>query len=152
MRHYEITFIIDPVLSSTEIEETASTYEKHLISGGCKIVHNDNMGLRQLAYPIKKRTSGMYRCIQVETEASDFIKKFELALRRDERIMRFLTIKLDKFALKYNEDKRGGLIGKVKSKAEKEAAEKAKIEAKEAAREAAIAAAAAAKKGKSEEE
>lgn len=133
MRHYEITFIIDPVLSSSEIDDTASTYEKHLVKEGCTIVHNNNMGLRQLAYPIKKRTSGMYRCIEVETDSSDFINKLELALRRDERIMRFLTVKLDKYGVKYNQDKRDGLIGKVKKKEEKEADEKARLEATRAA-------------------
>ncbi len=152
MRNYEITFIIDPVLSSEEIEDAASTYEKHLIKEGCKIVHNENMGLRQLAYPIKKRTSGMYRCIEVENQSSDFINKVELALRRDERIMRFLTVKLDKFGIKYNQDKRAGLIGKVKKKEEKEAEEKARLEASRAEHAAKTAVAADAALTSSEEE
>ncbi|RME94794.1 MAG: 30S ribosomal protein S6, partial [Bacteroidetes bacterium] len=72
------------------------------------------MGLRTLAYPINKRNSGVYYCIEFQTERGDFIDDVELALRRDERIMRFLTYKLDKYGVKYNEDKRNGLIGKAK--------------------------------------
>ncbi len=142
MRNYEITFIIDPILSPEEIEDAASTYEKQLKSEGCTIVHNDNMGLRQLAYPIKKRSSGMYRCIEVQSESSEFINKLELALRRDERIMRFLTVRLDKYGVKYNEDKRAGRIGKVKKKEEKEAEEKARLDASRAKHTAKVAASA----------
>ena len=63
MRNYEVTFIVDPVLSGDEIKATAQTYVKHLEKEGCKIVHIDEMGLLQLAYPINKRTSGIYYCV-----------------------------------------------------------------------------------------
>ncbi len=116
MKHYEVTLIVDPVLSGEEIKTTAQTYVDHLKNEGCEIVHVDEMGLRQLAYPIKKRTSGVYSCVEFSTETGEFIDNFELALRRDERIVRFLTVKLDKYGVKYNEDKRNGLIGKVKKK------------------------------------
>lgn len=112
MRHYEVTFIVDPVLSGDEIKLTAKTYEDMLVTEGSTIVHIDDMGLRQLAYPINKRSSGIYYCIEFSSEEGAFLPKLELALRRDERIMRFLTIKLDKYGVKYNEDKRKGLIGK----------------------------------------
>ena len=114
MLNYEVTFIVDPVLSGDEIKATAQTYEDQLKQEGCSIVHIDEMGLRQLAYPIKKRSSGIYYCIEFSTETGEMISKMELALRRDERIMRFLTVKLDKYGVKYNEDKRNGLIGKAK--------------------------------------
>lgn len=119
MRNYEVTFIVDPVLSGEEIKATARTYVDHLKNEGCKIVHVDEMGLRQLAYPINKRTSGVYFCIEFESEDGQLISKLELALRRDERIMRFLTTQLDRYGVKYNEDKRNGLIGKVKKKEKK---------------------------------
>jgi len=77
---------------------------------------NDEMGLRQLAYPIKRRTSGIYYCVEFQTPTGDVIDDFELAFRRDERILRFLSVKLDKYGVKYNEDKRNGLIGKKKDK------------------------------------
>ena len=119
MRNYELTFIVDPVLSGDEIKATAQTYVDHLKEVGSKVVHVDEMGLRQLAYPLNKRTSGVYYSIEFQSENGELIPKMELALRRDERIMRFLTVRLDKYGVKYNDDKRKGLIGKKKDKKEK---------------------------------
>ncbi len=112
MRQYEITFIIDPVLPGDEVKTAAKAYEKLLQEEGATIVNVDNMGLKQLAYPINKKNSGNYKCIEFQSETGAAIPKVELAMRRDERIMRFLTVKLDKYGVKYNEDKRNGLIGK----------------------------------------
>ena len=123
MRQYEVTFIVDPVLSGDEIKSTAKTYEDMLKTEGANIVNIDDMGLRQLAYPISKRSSGVYYSTEFQVENGSMITKLELALRRDERIMRFLTVKLDKYGIKYNEDKRNGLIGKVQ-KPEKKGSKK----------------------------
>lgn len=114
MKNYEVTFIVDPVLSGDEIETTAQTYVNYLEKVGCHIVHVDKMGLRTLAYEIKRRSSGVYFCIEFQSPDGEFMDDFELALRRDERLLRFLTIALDKFGVKYNDDKRNGLIGKKK--------------------------------------
>jgi len=118
MRNYEVTFIVDPVLSGDEIKATAQNYVEQLKSHGATIVHNDEMGLRQLAYPINKRTSGVYYCIEVQVPNGEFVSKIELAMRRDDRVIRFLCYGLDKYGIKYNEDKRAGKIGKRKSKVE----------------------------------
>ena len=123
MRQYEVTFIVDPVLSGDEIKSTAKTYEDMLKTEGANIVNIDAMGLRQLAYPINKRSSGIYYATEFQVETGEVIPKLELALRRDERIMRFLTVKLDRYGIKYNEDKRNGLIGKVQ-KPEKKSSKK----------------------------
>ena len=122
MRNYEVTFIVDPVLSADEIKKTAQTYIGQLEQEGCKITQIDEMGLRTLAYPIKKKNSGIYYCVEFESINGLVIDKIELALRRDEQILRFLTVSLDKFGVKYNDDKRNGKIGKVvvKKKEEKE--------------------------------
>lgn len=139
MNQYEVTFIVDPVLSGDEINATAQTYVDHLQSEGCKIVHVDEMGLKQLAYPLKKRTTGVYYCIEFSTDGGSIISKLELAFRRDERIMRFLSVKLDKYGVKYNDDKRKGLIGRKRQESGKE--EKRKQEpAKEIKKKAAVAA------------
>lgn len=116
MRNYEVTFIVDPVLSGDEIKATAQTYVDHLKNEGCTIVHVDEMGLKQLAYPIKKRTSGVYFCIEFQSENGTVLAPLELAFRRDERIMRFLSIALDKYGVKYNDDKRNGRIGTAKKR------------------------------------
>ena len=112
MRHYELTFVVDPVLSNEETQAIRQTYEDQVKKQGCQIVHVDDMGLRQLAYPLNKRNSGIYYTIEFQAETGEGIAPIELALRRDERIMRYLTIALDKFGVKYNEDKRNGLIKK----------------------------------------
>ncbi len=119
MVHYEVNFIIDPVLSGDEIKSTAKIYETLLSENGCKIVHVNEIGLKQLAYPINKRTSGVYYCIEFTTPNGLIISKLELALRRDERIIRFLSIKLDKYGIKYNEDRRTGKISSYKKRDKK---------------------------------
>jgi small subunit ribosomal protein S6 len=119
MNHYEVTFIIDPVLSGDELKSTASTYQALLQDQGCNIVHVQEMGLRQLAYPINKKSSGVYYCIEFSAATGAAIPKTELAFRRDERIMRFLTVKLDKYGVKYNEDRRNGVISAYKKKESK---------------------------------
>ena len=68
MRHYELTFIVDPVLSNDDIQTVRQTYEDQVKKLGCKIVHVDDMGLKQLAYPINKRNSGIYYTIEFEAE------------------------------------------------------------------------------------
>ena len=124
MRNYEVTYVADPVLSDSELKGISSTYQDLIKKADCKIVNVDKLGLRQLAYPIKKRTTGIYECIEFQTLGGDIVDQLELALRRDERIMRFLTIALDKFGVKYNDDKRNGLIGKKRTEEKPAAAEK----------------------------
>lgn len=116
MRNYEVTFIVDPVLSGDEIKATAQKYVDQLQGFGAGIVHVDEMGLRQLAYEINKRHSGYYYCVEFHSATAEYITTLELNLRRDERIVRFLTVALDKYGVKYNEDKREGRIGKTKRK------------------------------------
>jgi small subunit ribosomal protein S6 len=119
MKQYELTFIIDPVLSNDELKGIAQNYVDFITKEGGAIVNIDEVGLRALAYPINKRSSGVYYCIEYTVAGKPFNTKLELQLRRDERIMRFLTIALDKYGVKFNEDKRAGKIGTVKKKADK---------------------------------
>lgn len=119
MKQYELTFIIDPVLSSDELKAIAQTYIDFITKAGGEIVHVEETGLRALAYSINKRSSGVYYTIEYRIDDAKFNSKIELQLRRDERIMRFLTIALDKYGVKYNEDKRAGKIGTVKKKTDK---------------------------------
>ena len=112
MRHYEVTFIVDPVLSGDEVKSAAEHIQKELQGVGATIVAVDEMGLRQLAYPINRRSSGVYYSIEFASEASEYLPKFELNLKRDERLLRYLTVKLDKYGIKYNDDKRNGRVGK----------------------------------------
>ena len=120
MKQFEVTFIVDPVLSGDDLKSTVSTYTDMIKNEGCKIIAIDELGLKQLAYDIKKRSTGIYYTVEFQSENGLVIDKLELALRRDERIMRFLTVSLDKFGIKYNADKREGKIGKVKEKVKPE--------------------------------
>ena len=116
MRHYEVTFIVDPVLSGDEVKSAAEHVQKELKGFGATIVAVDEMGLQQLAYPIKKRSSGVYYTIEFGCDVADWLIKFELNMKRNERLLRFLTVKLDKYGIKYNDDKRNGRIGSRKKK------------------------------------
>ncbi len=120
MRNYEVIFIIDPVLSGDEVKATAQKYITYIESVGSTIVHIDEMGLRPLAYTINKKSSGIYYCIEFQAANGAEIAKMELALKRDETILRFLTVALDKFGIQFNIDKRAGKIGK-KNRAQLEA-------------------------------
>jgi small subunit ribosomal protein S6 len=114
MKQYECTFIIDPVLSGDEIKQTANMYLEHIKTNDCEIVHFEEMGVRELAYSINKRNAGVYFTIEFTTENTDLISELELAFRRDDRVLRYLTLSLEKHGIKYNQDKRAGLIGKRK--------------------------------------
>ncbi len=123
MKQYEVTFIVDPVLSADEIKSTAKNYTDLVVHESGKVVHVDEIGLRQLAYGINKRNTGIYYSIEFQSEAGALIPKMELAMKRDERILRFLTVHLDKYGVKYNDDKRNGKIGKRSKDKKKENAE-----------------------------
>ncbi len=124
MRQYETTFIVAPALPDGEIKKAVKNYKDLLEKEGCEIVHVDEIGVRQLAYPIKKNNTGIYYTIEYKTETGEVIDKLELAFRRDERILRFLSVKLDKYGIKYNEDKRAGIIDERKNKLAAERAKK----------------------------
>jgi small subunit ribosomal protein S6 len=111
LKQYETTVIVTPVLTDTELRELISGYIDLLKSNGAEIVHEDFWGMKQLAYPIKKKTSGFYYAVEFKAP-NDVIDKLELAFRRDENILRFLSVKLDKYAAEFNDKKRNGLIGK----------------------------------------
>lgn len=124
VNQYETTLIVTPVLTDTELKELTSGYVKFLKSKGAEIIDEDHWGLKQLAYPIKKKTTGFYFLVEYKVD-TQVISEFELNLKRDESIMRFLTVKLDKYAVKYNDDKRKGLIGRKKSDNKEKAEEEA---------------------------
>jgi small subunit ribosomal protein S6 len=102
---YETVFILTPVLSDEQAKETVAKFKGLLKDGGAKIHHEEDWGLRKLAYPIQKKSTGFYHLIEFEAEGA-LIADVELAFRRDERIIRFLTVKMDKHAIAYAEKRR----------------------------------------------
>lgn len=107
LNNYESVIIFTPVLSEEQLKDAVSKYRNLIKEEGGELVHEENWGLTKLAYPINKKTTGFYHIYEYKA-SGDFISKFELAFRRDERIMRFLTTALDKHSLLYNQRKRNG--------------------------------------------
>ena len=103
--NYETVFILTPVLSDTQMKETVQKFKKLMLDNSCEIVNEEDWGLRKLAYPIQKKSNGFYFLFQFKAEPS-FINKLEIDFKRDERIIRFLTMKMDKYAYEYSEKKR----------------------------------------------
>ena len=100
MNHYETVFILTPVLSDVQMKEAADKFKEVLVSEGAEIINEENWGLRKLAYPIQKKTTGFYTLLEFDAEPS-VIAKLEIQFRRDERVIRFLTFRMDKFAAEY---------------------------------------------------
>ena len=95
LKDYESVIIFTPVLSEDQLKDAVSKYRNLITENGGELVHEENWGLTKLAYPIQKKTTGFYHLYEFRANP-EFISKFELAFRRDERIMRFLTTALDK--------------------------------------------------------
>ena len=111
MQQYETVIILTPLLSEEVSKEAIAKFRTLLTEGGAEIVHEDHWGLKKLAYPIDKKTTGFYHLIEFKAPG-ELISKLEVQYKRDERVMRFLTIKLDKHAIAYNEKKRSGAFNK----------------------------------------
>jgi len=101
MNHYETVFIMTPVLSDEQMKEAVSKFKTILTENGAEIVNEENWGLKKLAYPINKKSTGFYQLFQFTAESGEIVEKLELQFRRDDRIMRFLTMSLDKYAQEY---------------------------------------------------
>jgi small subunit ribosomal protein S6 len=105
VNQYETVFIMTPVLSDEQMKETVKKFKDYLLGKGAEMVYEDNWGMRKLAYPIQKKSTGFYHLFEFKAEGS-IVRDYEVAFKRDERILRFLTVKLDKHAIAYNEKKR----------------------------------------------
>jgi small subunit ribosomal protein S6 len=114
MNQYETVFILTPVLSDVQMKEAVEKFKATLTESGATITNEENWGLRKLAYPIQKKSTGFYSLLQFDADPS-VIAKLELQFRRDERVLRFLSFRLDKYAYEYAEKRKN-----VKSKEVKE--------------------------------
>ena len=111
MNNYETVFITTPVLSKDEYTRTVKKYTDFIEKNGGEVISKEDWGLKQLAYPIQKKTTGFYTLLDFKLDPL-LVKKFEIEFRRDENVMRFLTTKLDKHALAYSVQRREKLNGK----------------------------------------
>jgi len=107
MNSYELMVIFTPILSEEEFKASQKKYSDLAIEAGGEIVHSNPWGLKSLAYPIEKKTTGIYWVVEY-TAPSDFNEKLKVQILRDEQIMRHMITKLDKNAVEYNYVKRNG--------------------------------------------
>ena len=105
LNQYETVFIATPVLSESQMKEAVAKFKKIITSSKGEIVYEEDWGLKKLAYPIQKKSTGFYHLIEFRAEP-DLIAKLEVEYRRDERILCFLTMKMEKYAVVYAEKKR----------------------------------------------
>ena len=100
MNQYETVFILTPVLSDVQMKEAVEKFKGVLQAEGAEIINEENWGLKKLAYPIQKKSTGFYQLIEFNADPT-VIDKLEINFRRDERVIRFLTFKMDKSAAEY---------------------------------------------------
>ena len=111
MNNYETVLIVTPVLSDAQVQEVADKFQGVITENGGQIGNREDWGRKKLAYPIQKKTTGFYFLIEFAAEG-DIINKLETQYRRDERVIRFLTFKQDKFAVEYSAKRRAKLANK----------------------------------------
>jgi len=115
MNQYETVFILTPVLSDVQMKEAVEKFKAVLKDEGAEIINEENWGLKKMAYPIQKKSTGFYQLLEFKANGSA-IEKLEVSFRRDERVIRFLTFRLDKYAAEYAEKRRKGKSSKKEDK------------------------------------
>ena len=100
MNQYETVFILTPVLSDVQMKEAVEKFKGILTAAGAEIINEENWGMKKLAYQIEKKSTGFYQLLEFKADAN-VIDKLELNFRRDERVIRYITVKLDKYAAEY---------------------------------------------------
>ena len=105
MNQYETVFILTPVLSDDQMKEAVAKFKKVLTDKGAEILNEETWGLKKMAYAIQKKSTGFYCLLEFKAEP-EVIKTLETAYRRDEKVIRFQTVKLDKYAVEYAEKRR----------------------------------------------
>ena len=105
MNHYETVFILNPVLSDTQVKETVQKFKDYLVSKGAEMIWIEDQGLREFAYPIQNKKSGFYHLFEYKV-AGEVISSFEKEFRINDNVMRYLTVALDKHAVAWAEKRR----------------------------------------------
>ncbi|HRG03769.1 MAG TPA: 30S ribosomal protein S6 [Paludibacteraceae bacterium] len=130
LNHYEAVFILTPVLSDVQMKEAVDKFKAVITDNGGTITNEENWGMRKLAYPIQKKSTGFYSLLQFDVEPA-VIATLETQFRRDERVLRFLTFRLDKYAYEYAEKRKNVKSQPKEVKEEKVTRKEVKEEIKE---------------------
>lgn len=113
MNRYETIFIITPLLTDEQVKEVGEKFRNFLNQNDASLVNEENWGLRKLAYPIQKKSTGFYYLFEFDAQP-EILERLETEYRRDERVLRFLNVKLDKYGVEFNERRRQGAFKKQK--------------------------------------
>ena len=105
MNQYETVFILTPVLSDEQMKETVAKFKSRLTENGAEILNEEAWGLKKMAYAIDKKSTGFYCLIEFKGEPT-IVNTLETGYRRDERVIRYMTTRLDKYAAQYAEKRR----------------------------------------------
>ena len=108
MNQYETVFILTPVLSDEQMKETVAKFRNLLTDNGAEILNEEIWGLKKMAYAIKKKSTGFYCLVEFKGEPS-IVNTLETGFRRDEKVIRYMTVRLDKYAVQYAEKRRSKL-------------------------------------------
>jgi small subunit ribosomal protein S6 len=108
MNNYELMVIFTPVLSEEDYKAAQNKFTAFVKDNGGKVVHDNPWGLKSLAYPIQKKTTGLYWVMEYNAP-SDFNEKLKIQILRDETVLRFMATRLDKYAVEYNARKKSGV-------------------------------------------
>ena len=108
MNNYELMVIFTPVLSEDEFRSAQKKYSDFVTEHSGTVVHSNPWGLKSLAYPVQKKTTGIYWVLEYSAP-SDFNEKLKIQILRDEQIMRHMITALDKYAVEYNSKRRSGV-------------------------------------------
>ena len=105
MTTYETVFIMNPVLSEAQVKETVKKFVDQIKANKGKITNEENWGLKKLKYVIQKKKTGFYYLIEFQADGQ-MINDFEVEFKRDDRVIRWQTVKLEKFSLTYADRRR----------------------------------------------
>ena len=82
------------------MKDAVAKFKKLLTDNGAEILNEEAWGLKKMAYAIDKKSTGFYCLLEFKAEPT-IVNTLEIGYRRDERIIRFITVKLDKYAAEY---------------------------------------------------
>ena len=90
---------------NSRLKEAVNKFRGILTDNGAEIINEENWGLKKLAYAIENKSTGFYILMEFKAQP-EVIKTLEVNFRRDEKVLRFLTIKMEKYAAEYAEKRR----------------------------------------------
>lgn len=105
LNQYETVFICTPVLSDPQVKETVNKFKDIITKSGGEMINDEDWGMKKLAYPIQKKSTGFFHLFEFKADPS-LISRLEIEFRRDERVIRFMTVRLEKYAIEYSEKRR----------------------------------------------